>query len=80
MRRARNARLADSCRMWAFTALSQSPGAREFYTRRRAAGDGHEAALRRLASKLLGQLHVCVARHQLYREEVAWPRGDNLAA
>jgi transposase len=80
MRRARNARLSDTCRMWAFTALSRSPGARAYYQRRRAAGDGHEAALRRLASKLLGQLHVCLARRQNYREEVAWPRGDDLAA
>ena len=80
MRRARNERLSDTCRMWAFTALSRSPGARAYYQRRRAAGDGHGAALRRLASKLLGQLHVCLAHRQHYREEVAWPRGDNLAA
>jgi transposase len=80
MRRARNERLSDTCRMWAFCALSQSVGARHYYHRRRDAGDGHEAALRRLASKLLGQLRVCLARRQHYREETAWPRGDDLAA
>jgi len=79
-RRARNERLSDSCRMWAFSALGQSPGARHYYWRRRTAGDSHEAALRRVANKLLGQLHVCLARRQHYREEVAWPGGDNLAA
>lgn len=80
MRRARNERLSDTCRMWAFAALSRSPGARAYYQRRRAAGDGHEAALRRLASKLLGQLHVCLAHREHYREEMAWPHGDHLAA
>jgi transposase len=80
MRRARNQRLSDTCRMWAFASLSQSPGARDYYRRRREAGDRHEAALRRLACKLVGQLHVCLQRRQPYREDLAWTTGTHLAA
>jgi hypothetical protein len=72
VRRARNKRLADACRWWAFLATQRSPGAAAYYQRRRTAGDGHEAALRRLANKLLGQLHHCLAHHVAYDEEKAW--------
>ncbi len=71
-RRARNNRLADACRWWAFAALSHSPGVRAAYDARRAAGDGHDAALRRVGSKLLGQLHHCLAHRQPYQEQHAW--------
>ena len=37
-RYARNRHLADACRMWAFAALTASPGARAFYDHRRAPG------------------------------------------
>ena len=40
-RYARNKRLADACYLWAFAALTASPGARTFYDQRRAAGDTH---------------------------------------
>jgi transposase len=59
-RHIRNKRLADACYLWAFTALTKSLGARAFYDHRRATGDRHNAALRRLGSKLLGQLHHCL--------------------
>jgi transposase len=72
VRRARNRRLADATRWWAFVACQHSPGAMAYYRQRRAAGDGHEAALRRLANKLLGQLHRCLTHHELYREDKAW--------
>ena len=68
----RNQRLYDAVRWWAFAALSVSPGARACYDQRRAAGDSHEAALRRVASKLIGQLHHCLAHHVLYDEQAAW--------
>jgi len=71
-RHIRNRRLADACFMWAFTALTKSAGARAFYDRRRAAGDRHNAALRRLGSKLVGQLHHCLDTRQLYNEGLAW--------
>ena len=57
----RDRRLHDAVRCWVFAAPSASPGARAYYDQRQAAGDGHEAALRRLASKLIGQLHHCLA-------------------
>jgi transposase len=69
----RNRRLFDAVRWWAFAAPSVSPGARACYDQRRAAGDSHEAALRRLASKLIGQLRHGLAHHVLYDEATAWP-------
>ena len=72
----RNQRLYDAVRWWAFAALSVSPGARTYYDQRRGAGDGHEAALRRLASKLIGQLHHCLAHHVPYDEATAWPQPE----
>ncbi|HEX6445522.1 MAG TPA: DUF899 family protein [Streptosporangiales bacterium] len=80
LRRARNQRLANACRQWAFVAIHQSPGARAYYKQRRAAGDGHETALRRLACKLVGQLHHCLAQREPYREESAWPVDEPAAA
>ena len=41
-------------------------------SRRAYAGNGHEAALRRLANKLLGQLHHCLANRVLYDVDKAW--------
>jgi hypothetical protein len=73
----RNRRLYDAAHWWAFAALSLSPGARAYYDARRAAGDGHQAALRRLASKLIGQLHHCLEHHVLYDETIAWARHQN---
>jgi transposase len=79
-RHIRNKRLADACYLWAFTALTKSPGARTYYDTRRAAGDTHNAALRRLGSKLLGQLHHCLTHHQPYNEHHAWPPATPAAA
>jgi transposase len=71
-RHVRNRRLADACYLWAFSALTKSPGARAYYDRRRAAGDTHSKALRRLSNKLLGQLHHCLTTGQRYDEDAAW--------
>jgi len=54
------------------------PGAA--YDARRAAGDGHDAAPRRVGSKLLGQLHHCLAHRQLYNEQQARPTHDTRRA
>ncbi|MEU4292742.1 IS110 family transposase [Kribbella sp. NPDC026596] len=80
LRRARNQRLADACRWWAFNAMQHSPGAMAYYRRRRAAGDTHEAALRRLGSTLVGQLHHCLEHREPYREDIAWPASLPTAA
>jgi len=73
-RKVRNKRLADACHWWAFAALTKSPGAREHYDRRRAAGDHHNAALRNLANKLLGRLWWCLQNNEPWDEQAAWPR------
>jgi hypothetical protein len=71
-RHARSKRLADAIYLWAFAALTASPGARAFYDQRRAAGDTHHQALRNLGNRLAGILHGCLARRTLYHEDTAW--------
>jgi transposase len=69
---ARNHRLADAIYLWAFAALTASPGARALYDTRRAAGDTHHAALRALGNRLVGILHGCLEHHTAYDETIAW--------
>jgi transposase len=71
-RHARNRRLADAIYLWAFAALTASPGARAFYDQRRAAGDTHHQALRALGNRLVGILHGCLASRTHYSEDTAW--------
>jgi hypothetical protein len=71
-RHVRNQRLADAIYLWAFAALSASPGARVYYDTRRPAGDTHHAALRALGNRLVGILHGCLAHHTPYSETTAW--------
>lgn len=77
---ARNRRLADACYLWAFSALGVSAGARSFYDRQRAKGKTHHQALRALSNRLVGILHGCLRHHQLYRESIAWPTAQEVAA
>ncbi len=70
---ARNRRLADACYLWAFSALSASPGARRYYDARRARGATHHQALRALSNRLVGVLHGCLRHRSHYCEEIAWP-------
>lgn len=72
-RRIKNDRLAAVGFTWGLSALNQSPGARAHYDRRRATGDGHAAAFRRLFSRFLGCLHHCLQTRQPYREATAFP-------
>lgn len=67
-----NKRLRDALRQQAFAALTASPGARAFYDAHRAAGDGHDKALRALANRLVGILHGCLRHGTLYDEHTAW--------
>ena len=71
-RHARNKHLADAIYLWAFSALTASPGARTFYDAHRAAGDTHHQALRALGNRLVGILHGCLAHHTPYNEHTAW--------
>ena len=72
-RKVRNKRLGDACHWWAFAMLTKSPGAREHYDRRRAAGDHHNAALRNLANKLIGRMWWCIQNNEMWDEQAAWP-------
>jgi Transposase/Transposase IS116/IS110/IS902 family len=72
-RRVKNQRLAAVGYVWAFSALTASPGARAHYDRRKAAGDRHAAAQRNLFGRLLGCLHHCLATGQHYDETTAFP-------
>ena len=67
-----NKRLRDALRLQAFAALTRSPGARAYYDAHRAAGDGHDKALRALANRLVGILHGCLHHGTLYDEHTAW--------
>jgi transposase len=79
-RLARNRRLADACYLWAFSALTASPGARRYYDRLRAGGKTHHQALRALANRLVGILHGCLRHHSPYHELRAWPAAAQHAA
>ncbi|MEZ5377542.1 MAG: IS110 family transposase [Acidimicrobiales bacterium] len=79
-RYARNRHLADACYLWAFAALTASPGARAFYDQRRERGDTHNQALRALGNRLVGILHGCLRHHTPYDEHTAWSHRQALAA
>jgi hypothetical protein len=68
---ARSKRLADAIYLWAFSALTASPGAGAYYDQRRATGDTHQA-LRTLGNRPAGIVHGCLASHTLYDEATAW--------
>jgi transposase len=72
-RRVKNNRLAAAGYIWAFSALTASPGARAHYDRRKDAGDRHAAAQRNLFGRLLGCLHHCLITGQHYDEATAFP-------
>src|SRR5258707_1456300 len=72
-RRVKNQRLAAVGYLWAFSALTASPGARAHYDRRKKDGDRHAAAQRNLFGRLLGCLHRCLATGQHYDENIAFP-------
>jgi hypothetical protein len=78
-RHVRNQRLADAIYLWAFSAITTSPGARAFYDQRRASGDTHHQALRALGNRLVGILHGCLAHQSIYSETTAWAHRTNPA-
>jgi transposase len=78
-RAACNQRLVDACYLWAFAALSASPGARRCYDAHRARGATHHQALRALGNRLVGILHGCLARRVAYQEQVAFPAAETAA-
>ena len=77
---ARNRRLANACDRWAFCALSSSVGTRRYYDQLRSRGKTHSQAIRQVANRLVGVLHVCLERRVLYDEETAWVSDKDIAA
>jgi hypothetical protein len=76
-RRVKNQRLASVGYLWAFAALTASPGARAHYDRRKAADDRHVAAQRNLFNRMLGILHHCLATGTKYDEHAAFSTADS---
>jgi hypothetical protein len=70
-RAACNQRLVDACYLWAFAALTASPGARRCYDAHRGRGASHHQALRAVGNRLVGILHGCLARRVATRS--SWP-------
>jgi hypothetical protein len=75
--RVKSQRLAATGYIWAFSAITASPGARAHYNRRKTAGDRHAAAQRNLFGRLLSCLHHCLATGQPYNEATAFPAPDD---
>jgi Transposase/Transposase IS116/IS110/IS902 family len=75
-----NRRLSTACHLWAFAALTGSPGARRYYDAHRARGATHHQALRALANRLVGILHGCLRHRAPYDEQLAWPTVTTAAA
>jgi len=75
-----NRRLTTACHLWAFAALTGSPGARRYYDSLRARGATHHQALRALGNRLVGILHGCLHHHLAYDEQVGWPTSAAAAA
>ena len=73
-RLARNTRLFDATYQWAFCALTRSPGARAYYDDHDPGPRTGKTARRKLANKLVGILHGCLAHRTLYDEDLAWGR------
>jgi hypothetical protein len=79
-RYARNRRLSTACERWAFCALTHSSGAKCYYDELRSRGKTHRQALRQLANRLVGILHVCLDREIFYDENIAWMTESAVAA
>jgi Transposase IS116/IS110/IS902 family len=75
-----NRRLSTACHLWAFAALTGSPGARRYYDAHRSRGATHHQTLRALANRLVGILHGCLRHRQPYDEQLAWPTTTAAAA
>ncbi|MGH4034868.1 IS110 family transposase [Actinomycetota bacterium Odt1-20B] len=70
----KNDRLNHAGYLWAFSAITASPGAKAHYRRRRDEhGDWHAAAQRNLFNRMIGQLYYCLQRRELFDEATAFP-------
>ena len=62
----KNNRLAAVGYVWALAAVRHDPHWEAHYRARRAAGDRHVTALRKMFNNMLGRLHHCLLTGQLY--------------
>ncbi|KAB7847695.1 IS110 family transposase [Streptomyces mobaraensis] len=76
----KNDRLNHAGYLWAFSALTNSPGAKAHYRHRRDQGDWHAAAQRHLFNRMLGQLYHCLKNRVLFDEATAFPTALAAAA
>ena len=67
-------RLNHAGYLWAFSAITASPGAKNHYQRRREHGDWHAAAQRNLFNRFIGQLYHCLHQRELFDETTAFPQ------
>jgi transposase len=79
-RLARNKRLFDACYQWALCALTRSPGARAYYDAHDPGPHTAKVARRKLANRLVGILHGCLAHRTTYDEDLAWHRTEERLA
>ncbi|MFI1498877.1 IS110 family transposase [Streptomyces platensis] len=77
----KNDRLNHAGYLWAFSAITASPGAKAHYRRRRDDhGDWHAAAQRNLFNRMIGQLYHCLQQRKLFDEDTAFPIALAVAA
>ncbi|MFC3234757.1 IS110 family transposase [Streptomyces nitrosporeus] len=70
----KNNRLNHAGYLWAFSAITASPGAKAHYRRRRDQhADWHAAAQRNLFNRMIGQLYHCFQQRHPYDEALAFP-------
>ena len=75
-RQVKNNRLAAVGFVWAFATIPRPGPTKDLYDQRRAHGDRHAAALRKLFNRSLGQLWHCLQTRQLYDQAKAHPTTD----
>jgi hypothetical protein len=71
-RRAKNNRMAAVGYVWALAAVRHDPHWEARYRARRAAGDRHVTALRKMFNSMLGKLHHCLSTGELYQPDEAF--------
>ncbi|MFJ4789076.1 IS110 family transposase, partial [Streptomyces sp. NPDC088794] len=72
LRFVKNDRLTHAGYLWAFAAITVSPGANTHYRRRRERGDWHAAAQRNLFNRMLGMLYHCLQHQMPFDEQRAF--------
>lgn len=76
----KNDRLNHAGYLWAFAALTASPGVKAHYRKRRDKhGDWHASALRNLFNRMVGQMYHCLQHGERYDEALAFPLSSEVA-